>query len=236
MSAQPKICLVTGSNKGIGKAIVKGLLEGGHSVVLTARSPEKGKAAAAELRTVGDVHFHQLDVTDPDSVRACADFVADQFGRLDVLVNNAGINYDTWQNVLDADIGQVEQTINTNTLGPYRTTQALLPLLRKSDDARVINVSSGGGDLSAQNGNTPAYSLSKFALNGLSRALATRLKGEGITVNLMGPGWVRTDMGGSGAGKSPAQGADTAVWLATDAGVKGATGKFYRERREVSWI
>ena len=236
MATAKPIILVTGANKGIGLAAVRGLHAGGAIVILTARNAERGRAAYDDLPDSDRLHFHQLDVDDDASVRACAQYVMDTFGRLDVLVNNAGINYDTWHDVLTADLLEVEQTLRTNTLGPWRVTQAMLPALRISKDARIISLTSGAGELDAQNGNTPGYSLSKFALNGWNLALARKLQSEGITANVVGPGWVRTDMGGSGASRSPEQGADTIVYLALDDSVKGRTGKFFRDRREVDWL
>jgi NAD(P)-dependent dehydrogenase (short-subunit alcohol dehydrogenase family) len=124
--------------------------------------------------------------------------------------------------------------LQTNTFGPLEMTQAFLPYLRKSSGARVVNMSSSYGQLDGLSANAPSYCLSKFALNGVTIMLAEALKGEGIAVNSMCPGWVRTDMGGSTAPRSVAEGADTAVWLATEADQK-LTGKFFRDRKEIPW-
>ncbi len=175
----------------------------------------------------------QLDVTDDASIAAARDWLESQRGVLDVLINNAAIDYDTWQDVLTADLSQVSGTLDTNTLGPWRMTLAMLPLLRRSAHPRVVNVSSGAGQLDAMNGSTPAYSLSKLALNGLTMMLATRLKADRILVNSVCPGWVATEMGGAG-GRPVADGAAGIVWAATLPD-DGPTGGFFRDEREIEW-
>ena len=233
MIAKNKIALITGANRGIGYAIAKGLLQKGFRVIATSRSPESGEKAVAGLSQFGDVSFCQLDVSNLESIHSCVDFVETQFGQLDILINNAGINYDTWQNVINANLEEVSSTFETNTFGPWQLTQSLLPLLRKGNHgANIVNVSSGSGALSSQTGGTPGYSLSKLALNGLTMQLANKLSPYNIRVNTVCPGWVRTDMGGSGATKSPEEGADTIIWAALFE-EKGATGKFFRNRKEI---
>lgn len=229
-----QIALVTGSNQGIGLAVVELLLDQGMQVILTSRYIEKGRLAAAQLANSGRLHVHQLDVSDDTSVHRLAQHVQHQFGKLDVLVNNAGINYDTWQTVTSADIDKVRQTFETNVLGAWRTVLAFLPLLQRSRQGRIINVSSGGGSLHAQNGATPAYSLSKLAMNGLTMQLSNALKHEGIAVNCVCPGWVRTQMGGAGADRSPQKGAETIVWAATQPD-QSMTGVFLRDKRVIDW-
>jgi NAD(P)-dependent dehydrogenase (short-subunit alcohol dehydrogenase family) len=177
-----------------------------------------------------------LDVRDEASAAAVRESVARTFGGCDVLVNNAGILAAGDDSILTVTPEAVEKTLATNTVAPLRVTQALLPLLRKSArGGRVINVSSGAGELADFDGSwAPAYSLSKAALNLVTRLLADALAGEGVVVNAMCPGWVRTDMGGAGAPRDVAQGADTAVWLALDA-PRSLTGKFVRDREVVPW-
>ncbi len=234
MSAQEKIALVTGANRGIGYAVAEELLRKGCIVVLTARDPLRGKAAAKRLVGSGRIIFHPLDVNDQDSITQAADFVENEFGRLDILVNNAGINYDTYQNVINANIEDVRQTLQTNLLGPWRVVQAFLPLLRNSAAGRIVNVSSGSGSLADQDGSTPGYSLSKLALNGLTLALARQLRDTPILVNAVCPGWVRTDMGGKNAPRSLAEGAEGIVWAAMlDEGAP--SGKFFRDGKEIAW-
>lgn len=228
------VALVTGANRGIGLEVCRQLGERGFVVVLTARDEAKGRAAAAPLRRAGvDVHVQRLDVADDQSVRAAAGAVARSIGRLDVLVNNAGILYDTWQRAADADLEVVRRAFETNTLGAWRVTQAFLPLLRQSKHGRIVNVSSGAGALASLDGETPAYALSKAALNALTLMLAAELKPAGILVNAVCPGWVATDMGGAG-GRPVAEGAAGVVWAATlpDG---GPTGGSFRDGRPVPW-
>jgi NAD(P)-dependent dehydrogenase (short-subunit alcohol dehydrogenase family) len=192
-----RIALVTGANRGIGLEVARQLAVAGFEVVLGSRDLERGEAAAEALRRDGlPAAALQLDVSSDASVAAGRDRF-EQMPRastrvtgpvLDVLVNNAAINYDTWQDVLTADLAQVAATLDTNTLGVWRTTLAFLPLLRRSDHPRVVNVSSGSGQLRAMTGGTPAYSLSKLALNGLTMMLANRLRRDRVLVNAVCPG------------------------------------------------
>ena len=156
-------------------------------------------------------------------------------GSLDALVNNAGILKDEGASIVDVDVALIEQTLATNTFGPLRLTQALLPLLRKADGgARVINLSSGLGQLNDMDDGYPAYGISKTALNAVTRKFADALKGDRIAVNSVCPGWVKTDMGGAGAHRTVEQGADTVVWLATEAALE-VTGQFLRDRKPIGW-
>jgi NAD(P)-dependent dehydrogenase (short-subunit alcohol dehydrogenase family) len=224
------IVLITGANKGIGHEAARQLAEQNCAVWLTARDRERGEKAARDLG--GGVRFLQLDVTDPASIaRAAKDFAAAN-PRLDVLVNNAAILLDREEGVLELDEGTLRLTFDTNVLGPWRVTQAFAPLLRKSAAPRIVNVSSGGGQLSDASSWAPAYCLSKTALNGLTVQLAAAL--PECAVNSVCPGWVRTDMGGSGASRGVAQGAETIVWLATEA-PQTLTGKFLRDREIIPW-
>ena len=229
-----KIVLVTGANRGIGFAVAKKLLEKGTTVILTCRSEQDGKETLNKLSEFDNVFYCQLDVTDVDSIEACLKFTKDKFGRLDALINNAGINYDTHQNIENADLGEVLTTFETNTLAPIRMIQTFLPLLKRGGMSNIVNVSSGSGTLASQDGTTPGYSLSKLGLNGVTLAFANQLKSEGIIVNSVGPGWVRTDMGGSNANRSPEEGAETIVWAALLED-RDKTGKFFRDKREIDW-
>ncbi|MEM9260830.1 MAG: SDR family oxidoreductase [Bacteroidota bacterium] len=231
---EKKIALVTGSNRGIGYAVVKELLQLGITTILTSRSSEKGKQAVAELQSLGDLHYHPLDVSDQDSVDQVTEFVASTFGGLHILVNNAGINYDTWQRTIDADMQVVQETLDTNLLGPWRMSKAFIPLMRKQNHGRIVNVSSGSGALQGMGGGTPAYGISKAALNALTIKLGAELKGSGILVNAVCPGWVRTDMGGMGASRSPEKGAETIIWLAMLPD-NGPTGLFFRDKKQISF-
>lgn len=229
-----RIALVTGANRGIGFAVSKELLKKGITVVMTSRKDVDGHQAVKKLSKYGNAVFHQLDVTNTDSIVQCFYFVKQEFGKLDILINNAGINYDVHQNIENADLNEVLSTYRTNTLGPLDMIQSFLPLLRNSKNARIVNVSSGSGTLSSQDGSTPAYSLSKLGLNGVTRAFANQLKGSGIAINSVCPGWVRTDMGGRGASRSPEKGAETIVWAALLED-DTMTGMFFRDKAEIDF-
>jgi NAD(P)-dependent dehydrogenase (short-subunit alcohol dehydrogenase family) len=174
-----------------------------------------------------------VDVSDSKSIGCAASKFA-PIGQLDVLINNAGIYPDEGLSILTISRQQMVSTFQTNTFGPLEVTQAFLPYLKKSPAARVINISSGLGQLDGLSANIPSYCLSKFALNGVTIMLAQALKEHGIAVNSMCPGWVRTDMGGPNASRSVAEGADTAVWLASEADQR-LTGKIFRDRKEIPW-
>ena len=217
------LAVVTGANRGIGLEVVRQLAARGYDVVLGSRDLERGRAAAAGL----DVTVRQLDVTDPDSVAQLA------LDRCDVLVNNAAIHYDTWQRAPAADLGVVEEALQANLLGAWRMVEAVLPLLRRSPHARIVNVSSGAGSITTMGSGAPAYSVSKAALNALTRLLAADLRADGILVNSVCPGWVATDMGGAG-GRPVAEGAAGIVWAATLPD-DGPTGGFFRDGRPITW-
>ena len=231
-----KIALVTGANKGIGLEIVQQLAKAGFRVLLTARDRQRGEEVSRKLQQDGlRVEFLQLDVTDETSIDRLAKELVSQIDHLDVLVNNAGILLDPPNaSVLEVEPTVILQTLQTNTLGPLRLTQKLVPLLVKSDAGKVINVSSGGGQLTDMGDWAPAYSLSKTALNAVTGMMAAALKDKHIAVNSICPGWVRTDMGGSNASRSVQQGADTVTWLATEAPAD-LTGKFLRDREIIPW-
>jgi NAD(P)-dependent dehydrogenase (short-subunit alcohol dehydrogenase family) len=226
------IALVTGANRGLGFEVVRQLAQRGFATVLGSRDLEKGRAAAEALDGL-EVDPRRLDVADPDSVRELASGLRDDYGRLDVLVNNAGILYDTWESGLEADLDVVQQALETNLFGAWRTAQACLPLLRRSQHGRVVNVSSGSGSISGMGAGSPAYSVSKAALNALTRILAAELRRDRILVNAVCPGWVATDMGGPG-GRPVEQGAASIMWavLLPD---DGPTGGFFRDGRQLDW-
>jgi NAD(P)-dependent dehydrogenase (short-subunit alcohol dehydrogenase family) len=228
------VVVVTGGNRGIGLEICRQLAARGARVVLTAR---KRAAAEAAVKTLaGDKHavaFHPLDVTDGKSIAGLRDFLRERYGHLDVLINNAGIIAKGEAPALKVELATVRETLETNALGPLHLAQALAPLLQRGSSPRIVNMSSGMGALTDNAGGYAAYRMSKTLLNGVTAILAAELAGE-IAVNSVCPGWVKTDMGGAGAPRDVAEGADTAVWLALDAPAT-LTGKFVRDRTVIPW-
>ncbi len=200
--------------------------------MLGSRDLARGQAAAAGL-DAGSVVACQLDVADDASVAAAAAFVSERFGRCDALVNNAAIHYDTWQRAESADLAIVHEAMETNLYGAWRMVHALLPLLRAAPHPRVVNVSSGGGSLSSMGAGTPAYHVSKAALNALTRTLAAELRSDGVLVNAICPGWTATDMG-AGGGRPVPEGAASVVWGVTLPD-DGPTGGFFRDGRALDW-
>jgi NAD(P)-dependent dehydrogenase (short-subunit alcohol dehydrogenase family) len=233
MSVQ-KTVLITGANRGIGLETARQLARRGFHVVVGARDEAGGAKAVAELQSAGKVSLLRIDVSDSAGIRSAAADFARLSDRLDVLINNAGVYLDKGVDILTVPRDLLTRTLQTNTFGPIEVTQAFLPYLRKAGPARVINVSSGYGQLSGLSPQVPAYCLSKLALSGVTIMQADALKGEGVAVNSMCPGWVRTAMGGESAPRSVEQGADTAVWLAADA-PQELTGRFFRDRKEIPW-
>jgi NAD(P)-dependent dehydrogenase (short-subunit alcohol dehydrogenase family) len=208
---------------------VRQLIEHGFRTILTARDEERGRAAADEL----GAEFLRLDVADGASVDRCFGTVDGEHGRLDVLINNAAIDYDTWQRGVDADLTVVHQAFETNLFGAWRCCLRAVSLMKRNAWGRIVNVSSEGGSLASMGGGTPAYSTSKAALNALTRVLAAELRGSGILVNAVCPGWIATDMGGAG-GQPLEVGAARVLWavlLADD----GPTGGFFRDGRQLRW-
>ena len=236
-NAHGPIALVTGAARGIGREVARQLAERGHVVILTARDGEKAATAARELadETGGTVIPQQLDVADPDSIEAMATALADDPGRLDVLVNNAGVVIDGGVAGTDPDFGAIQATLDTNFFGAYRVTVALLPLLRNSAHPRIVNVSSGMGGVAEMGGWVPGYRVSKAALNAMTRILATELGDQRVLVNSACPGFVASDMGAQwGASKSVPDGAAGIVWLATLPD-DGPTGGFFRDGKPVAF-
>lgn len=235
-----KSALVTGANKGIGREVARQLARRGFRVFLGARDPIRGQAAADEIgreEKGAVVEFLQLDVFDAGSItRAVGELKEKTGGALDVLVNNAAIMEDTpGVSVLDIEPAVVERTLQTNVFGPLRLIQACAPLLAASErGGRIINLSSGLGQLNDMESEYPAYSISKTALNALTRQSAAALKDKNVSVNSVCPGWVRTDMGGTNATRSVEEGADTVVWLAVEAPAK-ISGEFLRDRKTIPW-
>jgi NAD(P)-dependent dehydrogenase (short-subunit alcohol dehydrogenase family) len=228
------VAVVTGANRGIGREVVRQLAANGYLTVLGSRDDQRGRAAADELGgEEAGIVSRQFDVADDASVQAAATWVQDAFGRCDALVNNAAIEYDTDARATTADLDRVRRAMETNLYGAWRCALALLPLLRRSPHPRLVNVSSGGGSISSMGAGTPAYSVSKAALNALTRILAAELRADRVLVNAVCPGWVATDMGGPG-GRPVADGAASVTW-AVLLGDDGPTGGFFRDGRPVDW-
>src|SRR6266513_2336012 len=226
--------LITGANKGIGYEVARQLAAKGFHVFVGARNSSAGHAAAEVIaKNGGKATFLEIDVSDNASVSDAVREFSKIADHLDVLVNNAGIMVDGDDAVLKISDAIFRKTLETNTLGALRVTRAFEPLLAKTKTPRVINVSSGGGQLiGGADGWAPAYCISKTALNGVTSQLAAAL--PKFAINSVCPGWVRTDMGGRGATRSVHEGADTIVWLAAEAPQK-LTGKFLRDREEIPW-
>lgn len=230
-----RVAIVTGANRGLGFETCRQLAQQGYQVVLTSRDAAKGQAAVQQLRQRGGkVIYHPLDVTSQESINQLRDFVVREFGRADVLVNNAALYLDEGRDVLEVELELFRTTIETNVYGPLMLCQVIVPLMLRQNYGRVVNVSSGSGQLASMSGDTPAYGMSKAALNALTLMLASRCRGKNILVNAVCPGWVRTEMGGPAAPRSVEEGADSIVWLATlpDG---GPSGSFFRDRRRIEW-
>lgn len=240
-----KIALITGANKGIGLETARQLGQQNTTVLLGARDSRKGETAAERLRKEGiDAHPIVIDVSDPESIRKAAIQVERDFGRLDILVNNAGVMTDErTKKVSEQSLETWRETFATNVFGLIATTNAFLPLLRKSEAGRIVNLSSilGSIEFHAKPGSpiyeskdTPAYNVSKAAVNAYTVQLAHELKDTKIKVNAAHPGWVKTDMGGEGAVMEIEDGAKTSVALAT-LGADGPNGAYLHMGEPLPW-
>ena len=233
MVRDKRIVLVTGANKGIGFEVARQLARKDFHVFLGARDEKAGRAAVEKLRNEGEITLVKIDIANAESIARAVEEFSRQADRLDTLVNNAGILLDEDKDILKISAETFEKTVRTNTLGPLLVSQAFVPLLEKSDTPRIVNVSSGGGQLAdGADGWAPAYCISKTALNGVTSQLAAAL--PSFAVNSVCPGWVRTDMGGANATRSVQEGASGIVWLAADA-PQTETGKFWKDRKVIPW-
>jgi NAD(P)-dependent dehydrogenase (short-subunit alcohol dehydrogenase family) len=227
----PPIILITGASRGIGFAAAKQLADRGATVIIGSRDLARAEIAVREIGN--STEAIQIDVTDESSVRHASEKISKRHGRLDVLVNNAAILLDHYVDLTALDSEILRETLETNLIGPFRVSQAMLPLLHQSSSPRIINVSSGAGQLDGEPQSwAPSYSISKTALNMLTQQLTAAL--PQVVVNSMCPGWCRTEMGGQEAPLSADDGADTLVWLALDAPdtVRGA---FIKQRESIPW-
>lgn len=230
-----KTAVVTGANRGLGREVAAQLAASGFQVILTSRT-EEGAAAAGAINLGSpayEVLHHQLDVADADSIARLKDYLK-SLEPIDVLINNAGIHYDSYQNTLTADFAIVEEAWRVNTLGPWKLSNALYPLMRKGRGGRIVNVSSASGSFVDSWAGTPAYSITKAALNMLTVKMAADFASDNILVNAVCPGWVRTRMGGSEAPRSVAEGARSIVWAALLPD-DGPSGGFFRDGLPLPW-
>jgi NAD(P)-dependent dehydrogenase (short-subunit alcohol dehydrogenase family) len=231
-SMPDSVALVTGSTRGIGHEVARQLASRGFRVIVTGRKVGDAERAAKAIGN-GAV-AHALEASDAESIDALGRFVESEIGRLDVLINNAAIISDEGKSIADVEARTFEETWRTNTLGPFLMMQRFAALLRKSGHGRVVNVSSGAGQLSSMTTYAPSYSTSKAALNAITIQFANALRKDRVLVNCVDPGWVRTDMGGPSATRSVEEGAETVVWLATlpDG---GPTAGFFHDRKQIPW-
>src|ERR671919_61361 len=234
MKESKRVALVTGANRGLGLETCHQLAQLDLIVILSARDFTKGDMAARQLIERGlDVIVYELDVSNQRHMEKIVHQLEQQFGRLDVLVNNAAILYDTWQSAVNADLDVINQALTTNVFGPWRLSQLCIPLIKRNRYGRIVNVSSGAGSLHYMSSGSPAYSVSKAALNAFSRILAADLRGTGILVNSVDPGWVATDMGGRG-GRPVEDGAKGIVWAAILPD-NGPSGGFFFDGKHAPW-
>lgn len=232
-ASKERIALVTGANRGIGKQVSIDLAKQGIYVLIGARNPGEAEDTLAAVKAVGKGEILSLDVSKEQSISAALDTITGSFGKLDILVNNAGIFADPGS-FFDTTSEDLHRTLLVNLYGPLRLIQTFLPMMIQNDFGRIVNVSSGMGQLSDMGGGYPAYRISKTAINALTNVASAEAVGKNIKINSVCPGWVKTDMGGASATRPVEKGAETIVWAATlpDG---GPTGKFFRDKKEISW-
>lgn len=237
--AIPKVAVISGGNRGLGLEIGRQLLCAGVSVMLGSRDAADGRKAVASIESEAaqgaEVDSAQLDVASEASVKAFAAAVEARFGQCDILINNAGIMPEARDgSLLQTSPAMLRDILNVNVVGSVLMCQAFVPMMKKRGYGRIVNLSSGLGQLERMGAGLPGYRMSKTALNALTRTLAAELNGSGILVNAVSPGWVKTDMGGSNADRTVEEGAETAVWLALLPS-SGSTGGFFRDKKAIVW-
>ncbi|MFJ8259847.1 SDR family oxidoreductase [Peribacillus asahii] len=235
MSKDIKVALVTGGNRGIGYELVKQLALKGFKVILTSRNPEIGHEAVQKLKDSNlNVSFVVMDVDNQESIYHAAATVKKEYGKLDVLINNAAVYLDDNKKLVAMDPSILERTMATNFFGAYHAIRSFIPIMEQQGYGRIINVSSEYGAMSEMSyPGVGAYKLSKLALNGLTQLIAAEIKGD-IKINAVDPGWVSTDMGGPSASRTPKQAAESILWLATT-GPDGPNGEFFRDGQRIGW-
>lgn len=235
MTHDKQVALVTGGNRGIGYELVKHLSLSGLNVILASRDHEMGNKAVQKLKELNlDVSCIEMDVSNHESITQAAITLNEQYGRLDVLINNAGVYLDENENILTMDPSILQKTMETNFFGVYHVMRSFIPLMEKQGYGRIINISSEYGAMSEMSSpGVGAYKLSKFALNGLTRLVAAETKGD-IKINAVDPGWVSSDMGGPSAPRTPREAAESILWLAT-IGSEGPNGGFFRDGKQIPW-
>jgi NAD(P)-dependent dehydrogenase (short-subunit alcohol dehydrogenase family) len=236
VNEQRRVALVTGANRGLGLETSRQLLAKGLTVVMTGRDEAALEQARRTLKQEDQprARIVRLDVTDPRSIGQARRIVNDRVGPVDVLVNNAAILLSDGDDVLSIEGGDYRRTFDTNVFGVIDVCRVFVPDMARRRYGRIVNVSSGAGQLARMSTYAPAYSMSKTALNAFTRILAATYKDKGVLANVVDPGWVRTDMGGPSAPRSLQEGADTIVWLATLPD-DGPTGGFFHDRRAIQW-
>lgn len=227
------VALVTGGNRGIGKQVSLDLAKLGVYVFVGCRNPDESQNLLQEIKLVGDGELLSLDVSKEQSITNAYDTILGRVGRLDVLVNNAGVLIDRGS-FFDTKLEDLQRTMSVNVFGPFRLIQIFLPLMEKHGYGRIVNVSSGMGQLSEMGSGYPAYRISKTAINSLTCMVYAEIKSKDIKINSVCPGWVKTDMGGPNATRSVSLGAETIVWCATLPS-SGPSGKFFRDKKEITW-
>jgi NAD(P)-dependent dehydrogenase (short-subunit alcohol dehydrogenase family) len=235
MNTGARIALVTGAHRGLGLETSRQLLAKGLNVVLTGRDDDAlGRAAATLSQRDDRVMTVRMDVTDVSSIRSAQQAAKRHFGRVDILVNNAAVLIAEHEDVLSIPSDGYRRTFDTNVFGVVEVCRVFAPEMVRAGYGRIVNVSSGAGQLATMSTYAPAYSMSKTALNAFTRILAHSYRASGVLVNAVDPGWVRTDMGGPSAPRSPREGADTIAWLATLPD-DGPSGGFFHDRRPIEW-
>lgn len=231
--SEKKIALVTGGNRGIGKQVSFELARLGVHVLIGCRNPEETTDFLKEINLIGSGELLSLDVSKEQSITQAFDSIIGSYGKLDILINNAGILIDKGS-FYETNLEDLQRTLSVNLFGPYRLTQMFLPLMVENGYGRIVNVSTGMGQLSDMGSGYPAYRISKTALNALTCLSNSEAKNADIKINSVCPGWVKTDMGGTSATRSVEQGAETIVWCA-NLPKSGPTGKFFRDKKEIPW-